>query len=268
MAQVSARQTYRKYHLFTLIWGDAKSMMEALSATPMSLTQSFLPSLRSHSLPSHAVTSIGKTRDAHGTQCGPVPTVIPMNWTFNNTPEMAAFIAAYFPVFPANLLPAFCSCDWVKWHGIGFFCLSPPWNKINLSEPDFIFKRCFRIPGGPRPLERGATSVPIRARRCFLTYYGRRFAFDEAFLRHLIARGSSSTKCASGRTSSTIRTIGADYVAATPDLSRRSRLGVADLNRVESSQSIDSSRLESTSSRSHASCTVRRKNAIGDKLGT
>ncbi|KAJ7896192.1 hypothetical protein B0H13DRAFT_2523379 [Mycena leptocephala] len=57
-------------------------------------------------------------------------------------------------------------------------------------------------------------------------------------------------------------------VAATPDLSRRSRLGVADLDRVESSHFIDSSRLESTSSRSQPSCTVCQKNAFGDKLGT
>ncbi|KAJ7910188.1 hypothetical protein B0H13DRAFT_1876984 [Mycena leptocephala] len=59
-----------------------------------------------------------------------------------------------------------------------------------------------------------------------------------------------------------------DNVAATPDLSQRSRLGVADLDRVESSRFINSSRLESTSSRSQPSCTVRQKNAIGDKLGT
>jgi hypothetical protein len=57
-------------------------------------------------------------------------------------------------------------------------------------------------------------------------------------------------------------------VALTPDSSRQSRLGVVDLDRVESSRFIDSSRLESTSSRSQPSCTVGRKNTIGDKLGT
>ncbi|KAF8203560.1 hypothetical protein K438DRAFT_1757873 [Mycena galopus ATCC 62051] len=51
-------------------------------------------------------------------------------------------------------------------------------------------------------------------------------------------------------------------------LSRQSRLGVADLNRVESRRFIDSSRLELTLSRSQPGCTVHRKNVFGDKLGT
>ncbi|KAJ6553082.1 hypothetical protein B0H19DRAFT_1263495 [Mycena capillaripes] len=113
---------------------------------------------------------------------------------------MAAFIAAYFPVFPDNLLPVFCSCNWAKWQGISFFCIPPRW--YNLSEADLIFKHCFKIPGALRPLAwRNLGPYPNvlvaagdeyffwNGNDDILTRYGGGFASDEAFLRHLMERG-------------------------------------------------------------------------------
>jgi hypothetical protein len=88
-----------------------------------------------------------------------------------------------------------------------------------------------------------ATSIPP----CWINYASSRCVFAQAIC------CTRSDRC---------------NVASTPDLSRQSQLGVANLNRVELSRFINSSRLEPTSSRSQPSYTVRQKNAIGDKLGT
>jgi hypothetical protein len=116
------------------------------------------------------------------------------------TPEISRFIAAHFPVFPDRLLPLATYCDWARWSGIHFFCVSFGW--YNLSEADFIFKHCFKITGdlGPlawRDLGEDADGLVAAGEENFLwsgsveilTRYRGGLASDEAFLGHLMARG-------------------------------------------------------------------------------
>jgi hypothetical protein len=119
------------------------------------------------------------------------------------TPEISRFIAAHFPVFPDHLLPLATYCDWARWSGIHFFCVSFGW--YNLSDADFIFKHCYKITGGLRPLAwrdlgEDADVLVAAGEEYFLwsgsaemlTRYGGGFASDEAFLEHLMARGGKN----------------------------------------------------------------------------
>jgi hypothetical protein len=116
------------------------------------------------------------------------------------TPEISRFIAAHFPVFPDHLLPLATHCDWARWSGIHFFCVSFGW--YNLSDADFIFKHCYKITGGLRPLAwrdlgEDADVLVAAGEEYFLwsgsaemlTRYGDGFVSDEAFLGHLMAHG-------------------------------------------------------------------------------
>ncbi|KAJ7842179.1 hypothetical protein B0H13DRAFT_2676619 [Mycena leptocephala] len=120
----------------------------------------------------------------------------------SESPDFDRFIAAHFPVFPDHLLPLATSCDWASWSGIHFkfFCIRDLWH--NLSQSDFIFKHCFKILGGLRPLawrDLGVDPDILIAAgdeyfhwSCcsgMLTRYGGKFPSDEAFLGHVMARG-------------------------------------------------------------------------------
>lgn len=118
----------------------------------------------------------------------------------SESPDFDRFIAAHFPVFPDHLLPLATSCDWASWSGVHFFCIRDLWH--NLSQSDFIFKHCFKIPGGLRPLawrDLGVDPDILIAAgdeyfhwSCcsgMLTRYGGKFPSDEAFLGHVMARG-------------------------------------------------------------------------------
>ncbi|KAJ7652705.1 hypothetical protein DFH06DRAFT_1299495 [Mycena polygramma] len=116
------------------------------------------------------------------------------------SPQLDAFITAHFPVFPEELLPIFCSCDWAKWHEIDFFCVRQGW--YNLSEAEFIFKHCFKIPGGLRPLAWrdlaaepqvlvaiGTRYVLWNGEHEVLTRFPGRYSSDEDFFRRMMASG-------------------------------------------------------------------------------
>ncbi|KAJ6505716.1 hypothetical protein C8R47DRAFT_134454 [Mycena vitilis] len=117
-----------------------------------------------------------------------------------DSPQLDAFITAHFPVFPKELLPIFCSCDWAKWHEISFFCVRQGW--YNLSEAEFIFRHCFKISGGLRPLAWrdlaaepqvlvaiGSQYVLWNGELDVLTRFPGRYSSDEEFFRHMKPSG-------------------------------------------------------------------------------
>ncbi|KAJ6476484.1 hypothetical protein C8R47DRAFT_1141559 [Mycena vitilis] len=118
-----------------------------------------------------------------------------------NSLQLDAFVAAHFPVLPQNLLPFFGSCDWARWGSLRFFCVRDGWH--NLSEAEFIFKHCFKLQGGLRPLAYrdlgvdpqvivavGTQYVVWDGMNEVLTHFPGRYSSDEDFLRRVMRHGN------------------------------------------------------------------------------